>query len=392
MLISPNPAGLLRTVSTLGEVDRDGPFFEPLGPNGRSCATCHVPADAWSLTPARARARFARTRGLDPLFDPIDAAGSPVLGISTLQARRFAYGPLLQRGVFRVGLPMPAGAEFTLEHVDDPYGYASQKELSLFRRPLPATNLPFLTAVMWDARHTAPGQTLAVDLAQQAADSALTHARVILSPARVDAIVRFATSLYTAQARDWRAGDLDDAGATGGPKLLSIKTLTASPDGTAFDLFSAWAGILGAHGYARRAIARGEAVFNQWTFGAEAMTCATCHDARDVGGNTRTVLFDNGTSDPSPETAGLPVYTFRCTASGRIVTTTDPGRALITGRCADLNRFKAPGLRALAARAPYFHNGSAASLEDVVAHYEARFRLGLSPEQTSDLLAFLRAL
>ena len=52
----------------------------------------------------------------------------------------------------RVGIGIPAGAEFTLVDVDDPYGYASASELSLFRRPLPSTNLAFLTGVMWDGR------------------------------------------------------------------------------------------------------------------------------------------------------------------------------------------------------------------------------------------------
>src|SRR5262249_39100272 len=51
------------------------------------------------------------------------------------------------------------------------------------------------------------------------------------------------------------------------------------------------------------------------------------------------------------------------------------GRALVTGRCEDIGKFKVPTLRALAARAPYFHNGSAATLEDVVEFYDRRFPL-----------------
>ena len=42
---------------------------------------------------------------------------------------------------------------------------------------------------------------------------------------------------------------------------------------------------------------------------------------------------------------------------------------MITGKWADIGRFKGPILRALAARAPYFHNGSAATLEEVVEFY-----------------------
>ncbi len=68
------------------------------------------------------------------------------------------------------------------------------------------------------------------------------------------------------------------------------------------------------------------------------------------------------------------------------------GRAMITGKCADIGKTKGPILRGLAARAPYFHNGGAASLEDVVGFYNRRFRIGLSERERSDLLAFLRAL
>ena len=72
--------------------------------------------------------------------------------------------------------------------------------------------------------------------------------------------------------------------------------------------------------------------------------------------------------------------------------TTDPGRALITGKWADIGKFKGPILRALAARAPYFHNGSAATLDDVVDFYDTRFGIGLTAQEQADLVAFLRTL
>jgi cytochrome c peroxidase len=62
----------------------------------------------------------------------------------------------------------------------------------------------------------------------------------------------------------------------------------------------------------------------------------------------------------------MPVYTLRHKASGELKVTTDPGRALITGRWKDVGRFKGPILRGLAGRGPYFHNGSAATLLDAV--------------------------
>jgi cytochrome c peroxidase len=88
----------------------------------------------------------------------------------------------------------------------------------------------------------------------------------------------------------------------------------------------------------------------------------------------------------------MPLYTLRNIATGETVQTTDPGRAMITGKWADIGKFKGPVLRALAARAPYFHNGSAATLEDVIQFYETRFNLGLTEREKKDLIAFLGAL
>jgi len=57
-----------------------------------------------------------------------------------------------------------------------------------------------------------------------------------------------------------------------------------------------------------------------------------------------------------------------------------------------VNRFKGPILRGLAARAPYFHNGFAATLPEVVDFYDSRFAIGFTAQEKSDLVAFLRAL
>ena len=91
--------------------------------------------------------------------------------------------------------------------------------------------------------------------------------------------------------------------------------------------------------------------------------------------------------------ADLPgVYTLRNLATAEVERTTDPGRALITGKWKDIGRFKGPTLRGLASRAPYFHNGSAAQIEDVISFYDARFQIGLTEPEKADLLAFLSAL
>jgi cytochrome c peroxidase len=55
-------------------------------------------------------------------------------------------------------------------------------------------------------------------------------------------------------------------------------------------------------------------------------------------------------------------------------------------------RYRTTPLRALALHAPYFHDGSAATLADVVAHYDGLFSLGLSAQQRVDLVEYLKSL
>jgi cytochrome c peroxidase len=121
-------------------------------------------------------------------------------------------------------------------------------------------------------------------------------------------------------------------------------------------------------------------------------TCTTCHDSPNVGNHSVSLPLDLGLTDAAMRTPDLPLYTFRNRSTGETVQTTDPGRALITGRWKHMSTFKGPILRGLAARAPYFHNGAAASLADVVSFYDARFSLGLSAQEAADLVAFLKAL
>ncbi len=73
-------------------------------------------------------------------------------------------------------------------------------------------------------------------------------------------------------------------------------------------------------------------------------------------------------------------------------TTTDLGQALIDGSFDHVGKIKGPVLRGLSARAPFFHNGSAQSLLDVVRFYENRFGLILTRQEEADLVAFLSSL
>jgi cytochrome c peroxidase len=226
----------------------------------------------------------------------------------------------------------------------------------------------------------------------------------VLSPGQRQAIVAFETGLVTAQARDAEAGELSADGARGGPQALAEQTFfpginsSRGPGGfnrRVFSLFGAW---LETSSEARRAVARGEALFNTHAFAGGNFTCTTCHNAPNAGSSSLGALFDLGLAAESRRAPDVPLYTLRCVrggakaAAGRVVRTTDPGAALVTGRCDDIGRFKVPTLRGLAARAPYFHDGSAATLEEVVDFYDKRFAIKLTPTERADLLAFLRAL
>ena len=158
---------------------------------------------------------------------------------------------------------------------------------------------------------------------------------------------------------------------------------------------------------ARRAVARGETLFNTRPImitGVKGLnddlnvpilagTCTTCHDTPHSGNHSIPAPLDIGLTDASRRTPDLPLYTLRHTeAPFETVETTDPGRALLTGKWKDIGRFKGPILRALATRAPYFHNGSAKDLNAVLDFYDDRFALGLTAQEKADLVAFLRTL
>jgi hypothetical protein len=301
---------------------------------------------------------------------------------------------------------------------------------------------------MWDGRETVQPLTdqrtltanLRAGLLHQAMDATLGHAQATVSPtaAQLNAIVDFELALFTAQQTDDAAGALDAQRGTGGPAALSRVSyfpgindpLGDNPTGAAFDpdaltLFGGWAslGSTGRYAEARKAVSRGEVVFNTHPLKITSVaglndalgvglingTCTTCHDTPDVGNHSRPLPLDIGVShvdghESNPQVMAalaelsmpeLPVFHVVCQTGALAGTdwyTSDPGRALISGKCADVGRLKGPILRGLASRAPYFHNGSAATLDEVVNFYDARFQMGLTARAKADLEAFLRSL
>lgn len=436
-LVTHDASGMLETATPSGHIDQGNPFFQSLGSNGRSCSSCHQQQDGWTISATDVQRRFVATRGTDPIFRPVDGANSPLADVSTLAARVAAYSMLLDHGVIRVSLPIPANAEFTLTAVDDPYGYASAQALSLFRRPLPATNLIWDTTVMWDGRETylpfKPPMDAGVDvgdlrlsLASQATHAVLGHEQAASAPSQavLDRIVNFELPMVTAQIHDNRAGQLNDGGAMGGPEILAQQkfwvgindSLGNDPTLDPFDprvmrLFDHWrdpdpARRFDSQTMARTAIARGQLLFDSLPIeitgvaglndatGQPAIrgTCGTCHDSPNIGNHSVAAPLNIGIADASRRTPDMPLYTLTNIKTGEVIRTTDPGRALLTGKWADIGKFKGPNLRGLAARAPYFHNGSAATLRDVVDFYDTRFNIGMTEQQKSDLVAFLSAL
>ena len=281
-----DPAGKLSSYQPGGATaTASNAFFQSLGTNGRSCLSCHSPNDGWSISSADVAARFKKTSGTDPVFRLVDGATCPNDDVLTVAAMQQAYKLLLAQGLIRISLAMPAASslEFSITSVNDPYNCNSDPEfgltgpttgmVSIYRRPLPATNLKFESNLMWDGREP--------NLASQAAAATTIHAQTSTPPdsAELQQIVDFETGIFTAQAHVQDA-NLDSGGANGGPDALSTQSFFTgindpfgrNPNGTAFDpnifdLFDAWAPAKkGRAGAAKESIERGAQIFNTQTF------------------------------------------------------------------------------------------------------------------------------
>jgi cytochrome c peroxidase len=431
MMTADNASGQMRSFSAKGVFDLENPFFQDLGTNGRRCVTCHEPGEGWTITPDGVRARFDLADGADAIFRTNDGSNCEGVVATTRDERERAYSLLLERGLIRIGLDLPAGAEFAIDSVADPYECPpATNDVSFYRRPLPAANVSFLSAVMWDGRESQAGSAIQQDLRHQANTATRGHAASArdLTADEANAIVDFVMNLFAAQVRDNGAGNLQAQGSRGGPLVLSRQPffigindpVGLNPTGAAFEphaftLFDAWSHLPAAQRdaitEARRAVARGQALFNARGFTISGVaglngetfasgvtvpqsvidTCTVCHDAPNVGNHSVKAPLDIGLADPA-FARYLPVYAVRNLTTGETVDTTDLGRAMITGKWRDIGKFKGPVLRGLAARAPYFHNGGAATLEEAVEFYDLRFAIGLTAHEKADLVAFLRAL
>ena len=292
------------------------------------------------------------------------------------------------------------------------------------------TGLPTSMNMMADARVST--------LKTQAMSAAQSHLQIAgaLDEARLRKIVEFEAQVYSAQVRHRAAGDLMEPG---GPPGFGVRNLAAASTGVlgnnttqwVFPVGDVWkkldtpAGATDApRNRMRESIARGHDVFMFRTFwirdsmhlntvglgNPAKRTCATCHGMHMTGMDVANGWMDLGATnlpwareEPlnpwNQRKPQMPLFKITCKASaaphaflGRTIYTQDPGRALVTGKCTDVGSIVMQQFRGLAARAPYFANGSAESIRDLVDFYDRRFNIGYTAQERDDLINFLSAL
>ena len=294
----------------------------------------------------------------------------------------------------------------------------------------PITGKPVSMNLMADAR--------APTLAAQAADAAEKHLQVRgpLGAAAIARIVAFESQVYVAQVSSTAAGSLiePDGPPAFGPQHLADDDPGVLGNNTTryvFPLGGQWEHLPrtgdpsnDARSAARESISRGHDVFMFRTFWIKdsmhlntvglgnptKRTCATCHGMHMTGMDTVNGWMDIGTTnlpwasevplnpwnEAKPQ---MPLFRITCKPGvkphpflGRVIYTQDPGRALISGQCNDVGTIVMQQFRGLAARAPYFSNGSAATLRELVDFYDRRYNIGFSEQEKQDLTNFLGTL
>jgi cytochrome c peroxidase len=352
-------------------VDRE---VDGLRGNGRACADCHMPSNSFQLSPANAEARYQSLqfrlrfdpKADDPLFRPIDADDFRVHG-----ANASDFTTLRRNGLIRIVLPLPPNVRLI-----DPATNAPSAETSVdVWRAVPSVNNVALTGPdghVFVARGPNSGGGYQLDarittLQEQARSAFLNHAEVDGTPTQrtLDDLAAFQLTLFSSPGVRALAEALNN-GATPlpdpDPPLTSIEQ-------------------------------QGKAVFVR--------ACAQCHGGPGQSTTSPPIVarfHDISTTCPRPvDTVSPPrfsfapcpagvadkVRTFEFTlANGAKVrrASSDPGRALLTGFVGgpppldDWNKLDVPGLHGLDQTAPYFHNNSATTLEDVVDHYIELFK------------------
>ena len=344
-----------------------------LDANGRSCADCHMASDQFQLSPASAETRFRllewRRRWNpdvdDPLFRPIDADDFRTNGEHATD-----YSNLRENGLIRIVFPLPPNIRL----IDPATNAPSAEAFVDVWRSVPTVNDVALTGpdnvnpwfrgpsffggYQLDAR---------VETLQEQARGALTnHAQIQNGPSdrMLDDLSAFQRVLFTSS----RVRELAEALRAGSAPL-------PDPDPPLDALEQ-----------------QGKVVFVR--------ACSQCHGGPAMSNAPLPLVrfHDILSQCPRPvDTATPPRFAFaacppRLARNARIYeirladgttvrrTSSDPGRALLTGFVGgpaprdDWNKFDVPGLRGISRTAPYFHNNSAATLDEMVDHYIEFFK------------------
>jgi cytochrome c peroxidase len=397
-----------------------------LASNGRACADCHMPADHFQLSPDSVEARFAllqRRRQSqpdadDPLFRPIDADDFRINGDAATD-----FSNLRQNGLVRITFPLPPNIRL----IDPATSAVSNETFVDVWRMVPSVNNVALTGPdaslpIWPREPNPTGgyqlDARFATLPEQALGALTAHAQIQSAPPqqRLNDLSSFQRLLFTNQ----RVRALSDAVREGTRPL-------PDPDPPLSALEE-----------------QGKAVFVR--------ACSQCHGGPGMSTPQFPVNRFMNISSGCPraiDTMTPPRFVFAACeprflrnartyeielsvptltpggllpAGARVRRTTDdPGRALLTGFVGgpgpedDWEKFDVPGLRGVSATAPYFHNNSAATLEEVVDHYVQFFKRVLTiappgvvspvvstdgvhvdrpprPEERAALLAYLRTL
>lgn len=314
--------------------------------NGRTCASCHPGGTNGTVSPADARRRFAKDRR-DPLFRSIDSDD----GVGS------SYTRLLTDATIRVTVPLPANWSLA----DDP----SARSVT-FRRAIPTTlNVPALDTVFM-----ADGQFTTLEAQAQGAVNAHYQAGRKPTFPELGAIADFQKTNEFFSSKELRRY------ARGGPPPVLPQGRTPSEK-------------------------RGR----NWLVPSASGVCGHCHAGPMlnttseflIGGAPGLRFFTAFVSELNK--AGAPVRNFVVRNADGTTTTIaspDPGRALVTGNPADANFFRIPTIWGAKDTAPYFHDNSARTLEDLSQHYSDYFQIvglpALTVQEQADINAYVKLL
>ena len=272
-------------------------------------------------------------------------------------------------------------------------------------------------------------------LKTQAVEAAITHLQFngVLSPEQLNRIQAFENQIYSAQAKSDGAGSLVEPD---GPTGFGARNLAKGEKGVLGNNTTKWVIPVGdawqkqkpgegdEEFAMRQSILRGQKIFHFRTFWIRnsmylnnvglgnpvKRTCSTCHGMHMTGMDTANGWMDIGTTNlPWAKEAPrnpwqtldelMPLFKITCHKDvaphpylGRVIYTQDPGRALISGKCNDVGAIVMQQFRGLAARAPYFSNGSAANVRELIDFYDRRYNIQFSEQEKQDLEHFLESL